>query len=404
MGVFLLTLQIIFSGEEKFLKNIKQLTFAGENAEAYFSKDGKYIVFQSKGEGGIYVIIDGKFLNKLQLNLNKMKAYDYVLKNLGNNKFMLFIKGIYDTAGIFEGIKYEKLFIKYYYNCDQIFLMDTNGFVFKQISKGGANTCSWFLNDSLILFSSTIRQGLDCPENLYAQDYLKRGIYVWKLFNYDLYVYNLKNDSSYLLFSSESYDAEGEANFGDTIVFTSSKDGDLELYLLSLKDKKIIKRITNFIGYDGGAMFSKSGRYIVFRARHLKDSSEISEYKELLNKNLIRPGEVELFVYDVQKDSFWQLTNSPKGVSNFAPYFHPSEKFIIFSSNLHAPNSFNFELYKIDIDGKNLQRITYSNGFNSFAMFSEDGKKLIWTSNRNGKTRRDFNIFVADFLEIQSSN
>ncbi|MFZ8847034.1 MAG: TolB family protein, partial [Candidatus Hydrothermia bacterium] len=82
---------------------------------------------------------------------------------------------------------------------------------------------------------------------------------------------------------------------------------------------------------------------------------------------------------------------------NFAPYFHPSEKFIIFSSNLHAPNSFNFELYKIDIDGKNLERITYSNGFNSFPMFSKDGKKIIWTSNRNGKTKRDFNIFIADF-------
>jgi Tol biopolymer transport system component len=275
--------------------------------------------------------------------------------------------------------------------------MDTNGFVFKQISKGGANTCSWFLNDSLILFSSTIKQGKECPKNLYADEYIKRGIYVWKLFNYDLFVYNLKNDSTYELYSSDYYDAEGEGNFSDSIVFTSSKDNDLELYLLSLKNKKIIKRITKFLGYDGGAMFSPSGRYIVFRAKHLKDTLEIKEYKELLSKGLVKPNEVELFIYDLEKDSFWQITKSPKGVSNFAPYFHPSEKFIIFSSNLHAPNSFNFELYKIDIDGKNLERITYSNGFNSFPMFSKDGKKIIWTSNRNGKTRRDFNIFIADF-------
>jgi TolB protein len=395
--ILILTLQIIFKGEEKFLSNVKQLTFSGENAEAYFSKDERYITFQSKGEGGIYLIIEKNYLNKLQMNLNEMKAYDFVLKNLGNNKLMIFIKGIYDTFGILKDIKYEKIFIKNYYECDQIFLMDTNGFVFKQISKGGANTCSWFLNDSLILFSSTIKQGKECPKNLYADEYIKRGIYVWKLFNYDLFVYNLKNDSTYELYSSDYYDAEGEGNFSDSIVFTSSKDNDLELYLLSLKNKKIIKRITKFLSYDGGAMFSPSGRYIVFRAKHLKDTLEIKEYKELLSKGLVKPDEVELFIYDLEKDSFWQITKSPKGVSNFAPYFHPSEKFIIFSSNLHAPNSFNFELYKIDIDGKNLERITYSNGFNSFPMFSKDGKKIIWTSNRNGKTRRDFNIFIADF-------
>ncbi len=390
--------QLIFQGEEKFLANVKQLTFAGENAEAYFSQDGKYITFQSKGEGGIYAIINAKNLNRFQLNLNKIKAYDFVIRNLGNNKIMVFVKGIYDTAGIFNGIKYEKLFVKFYYDCDQIFLMDTNGFVIKQISNGGANTCSWFLDDSLILFASTIKQGKDCPKNLYADEYLKKGIYVWRLFNYDLYVYNLKNDSIYEIFSSDGYDAEGEGNFGNIIVFTSSKEGDLDLYLFNLKERKIIKRLTNFIGYDGGAVFSPSGRYIVFRAKHLKDSLEIREYKELLSKNLVKPNEVELFIYDLENDSFWQITNSPRGVSNFAPYFHPSEKFIIFSSNLHAPNSFNFELYKIDIDGKNLERITYSNGFNSFPMFSKDGKKLIWTSNRNGKSRRDFNVFVADFL------
>ena len=395
--ILILTLQIIFKGEEKFLSNVKQLTFSGENAEAYFSKDERYITFQSKGEGGIYLIIEKNYLNKLQMNLNEMKAYDFVLRNLGNDRLMIFIKGIYDTFGILKDIKYEKIFIKNYYECDQIFLMDTNGFVFKQISKGGANTCSWFLNDSLILFSSTIKQGKECPKNLYADEYIKRGIYVWKLFNYDLFVYNLKNDSTYELYSSDYYDAEGEGNFSDSIVFTSSKDNDLELYLLSLKNKKIIKRITKFLGYDGGAMFSPSGRYIVFRAKHLKDTLEIKEYKELLSKGLVKPNEVELFIYDLEKDSFWQITKSPKGVSNFAPYFHPSEKFIIFSSNLHAPNSFNFELYKIDIDGKNLERITYSNGFNSFPMFSKDGKKIIWTSNRNGKTRRDFNIFIADF-------
>ena len=38
---------IEFAGE-RHLKNIKQLTFGGENAEAYFSFDGKQLIFQSK--------------------------------------------------------------------------------------------------------------------------------------------------------------------------------------------------------------------------------------------------------------------------------------------------------------------------------------------------------------------
>ncbi|MFZ8847278.1 MAG: hypothetical protein ACO2O6_08840, partial [Candidatus Hydrothermia bacterium] len=87
--ILILTLQIIFKGEEKFLSNVKQLTFSGENAEAYFSKDERYITFQSKGEGGIYLIIEKNYLNKLQMNLNEMKAYDFVLRNLGNDRLMI---------------------------------------------------------------------------------------------------------------------------------------------------------------------------------------------------------------------------------------------------------------------------------------------------------------------------
>ena len=37
--------------EEKHLRNPRQLTFAGENAEAYFSADGKWLIYQSAGEG-----------------------------------------------------------------------------------------------------------------------------------------------------------------------------------------------------------------------------------------------------------------------------------------------------------------------------------------------------------------
>src|SRR5512142_337376 len=37
--------------EEKHLRNVRQLTFGGENAEAYFSADGKKLIFQSTRDG-----------------------------------------------------------------------------------------------------------------------------------------------------------------------------------------------------------------------------------------------------------------------------------------------------------------------------------------------------------------
>jgi Periplasmic component of the Tol biopolymer transport system len=382
--------ELIFKGEERFLKNVRQITFVGENAEAYFSPSGDKIVFQTKGEGGLYILT------------KKVKEVEEMAKSAGLNHFkvrhkegwMFFFPSIYDSS-IFRGL-YDKVFVKEKFECDQIFVMDIYGFPIKRISPGGANTCAWFLSDTLILFSSTLSKGKECPENPYAQEYLRKRIYVWRLFDYDLYIYNLNRDTIIPLFSSPGYDAEGEGNYGDLVVFTSSKDGDLELYTINIKTREL-ERITEFPGYDGGAMFSPSGRYIVFRARHIGDSSELSEFMDLLSKNLVKPENVELFIYDTKTHKFTQLTHSPKGVSNFAPYFHPSEKFIVFSSNIHKPGTFSFELYKIDLDGKNLERITYSEGFNSFPMFSKDGKMIIWTSNRGGKDRRTFNVFVAEW-------
>src|ERR1700740_1500254 len=36
---------------EKHLRNVRQLTFGGTNAEAYFSADDKYLIFMHSGEG-----------------------------------------------------------------------------------------------------------------------------------------------------------------------------------------------------------------------------------------------------------------------------------------------------------------------------------------------------------------
>ena len=87
------------------------------------------------------------------------------------------------------------------------------------------------------------------------------------------------------------------------------------------------------------------------------------------------------------------------GNANWSPFFHPSGKKIIFSSNFESPRGFPFDLYMIDIDGKNLERITYGKSFNAFPVFSNDGKKLIFSSNRNNGGGKDTNLFIAEWQD-----
>jgi Tol biopolymer transport system component len=56
-------------------------------------------------------------------------------------------------------------------------------------------------------------------------------------------------------------------------------------------------------------------------------------------------------------------------------------------------------MYMADIDGKNIQKISRDKGFDAFPMFSKDGKKVVFSSNRNNNGTRDTNIFIADWIE-----
>jgi TolB protein len=92
-----------------------------------------------------------------------------------------------------------------------------------------------------------------------------------------------------------------------------------------------------------------------------------------------------------------QITHN--GAANFAPFFHPDGKRIIFASNMNDPGGRDFDLYMINEDGSGLERITYHPLFDAFPMFSSDGKKLVWASNRSQKKKGETNIFIADWIE-----
>ncbi len=315
---------------EEHLRNIKQLTFGGENAEAYFSADGRKLIFQSTRDGR---------------------------------------------------------------ECDQIYTMNVDGSTVRMISNGsGRTTCSYFFrNLGRVLYSSTHLGGTACPPR---PDFSKG--YVWAIYHtYDIFTAN--GSQIQQLTWTPGYDAEATISTnGKKIVFTSMRDGDLDIYTMDANGRNV-RRLTNELGYDGGPFFSPDGRQIVYRAHHPQTEKDKSDYQNLLKDNLIRPSILELWVMNEDGSNKRQITRN--GKANFAPYFFPDGKRIIFSSNLNDPKGRDFDLYKIDLAGSGLERITFNDTFDGFPMFSPNGKQIVFASNRNAKTRGETNVFIADWVE-----
>ena len=327
--------------QEKHLKNVRQLTFGGDNAEAYFSPDGKSLTFQSN-------------------------------------------------------------FKKWNLSCDQIFMMkisdarDSNYIPQRISTEGGRTTCSYFMPDGKhILYASTHKGGKSCPE---TGDLHAGGKYLWNVFDsYDIFIADMKGNITKQLTDTLGYDAEAVVSpKGDKILFTSTRGGDLDLWTMNI-DGTNPQQVTNELGYDGGAFFSTDGKKIVFRASRPKTETEIKEYKELLAKGLVAPTNMEIYTCNVDGTDLKQVTTL--GKANWAPYFLPDQTKIIFSSNHNSQKGYDFQLYAVNLDGTGLEQITYESNFNSFAMFSPDGKHLAFSSNRKNGGTRDTNVFIADWVK-----
>jgi Tol biopolymer transport system component len=218
---------------------------------------------------------------------------------------------------------------------------------------------------------------------------------------YDIFTANLDGSNLKQLTNTLGYDAEATISLdGKKITFTSLRNGDLDIYTMDA-DGKNVKQLTHELGYDGGPTFSPDRKTIVYRAYHPKTEKEISDYKELLAQNLIRPTSLEIWTMNADGSGKKQITNL--GAASFGPAYTADGKRIIFSSNYdpdtHATGGEgNFELWMMNPDGSGMERITYSDGFDGFPMFSPDGKKLVWASNRNGKLPHETNIFIGDWV------
>ena len=325
--------------EEVHLDNVRQLTYGGDNAEAYWSFDGRSLVFQAT---------------------NAAWGTD----------------------------------------CDQIYVMDLSdgtpsSTTPNPISTGlGRTTCAYFMpGDTTVLYASTHAADTACPE---VPRRGPNGEYIWPIYaGYDIYTAPVGGGEPTLLIGGEGYDAEATVSpQGDKIVFTSMRDGDLELYTCDI-DGSNIQRLTSKIGYDGGAFFSPDGEYIVWRASRPR-GDDAGTYITLLQQGLVQPTEMELWISRVDGSNMRQITNL--GGANWAPYFHPDGEHILFSSN-HKTGAFPFNIFMTDVNGAEPVQITFDNAFDSFPMFSPDGKRIAFSSNRNNGRTRSTNVFVADWIE-----
>lgn len=322
--------------EERHLADLKQITLAGENAEAYWSFDGKQLIMQAR-----------------------------------------------------EGDK----------DCDRIYRV----FPFGQdvppkipVSSGeGVTTCSYFMpGDQSVIYASTHLGGKECPPK---PDH-SLG-YVWPLYDtYDIWKTTSDGKNPVRLTDTKGYDAEGTVCSKDgSIVFTSVRDGDIDLYRMDA-DGKNVKRLTDQPGYDGGAFFNADCTKIVWRASRPRPGKELDDFKRLLSQNLVRPSKLELYVMNADGSDQTQITYLD--AASFAPFWHPSGKRILFSSNYGDPKGREFDIWAINTDGTNLERITYAGGFDGFPMFSPDGKTLAFSSNRaTAPGKHDTNVFLARWVE-----
>ena len=326
-------------GEAQFLSNIWQLTFEGRRSgEGYFSPDGKALIFQSERETG--------------------------------NPFY------------------------------QIYILDLETGDSHRVSAGiGKTTCAFFRpNTDEVLFASThldpeakgkqkteLELRASGKERRYSWDYDE---------HFDIFV--AKRDGSRLRRLTSAYGYDAEASYspdGKKIVFTSLRDA-YPAETLSSEDRKRLendpayfgeiyimnadgsgqKRLTFTPGYDGGPFFSPDGRRILWRRF---DTNGIN---------------ADIYTMKLDGSDVRRLTDF--GCMSWAPFYHPSGQYLVFTANKFG--FANFELFIVDAAGdREPVRVTFTDGFDGLPVFSPDGRRLCWTSNRtpNGKSQ----LFLADW-------
>lgn len=324
--------------EAKLLSGIRQLTFEGLRAgEGYFSADGKKMVFQSEREEG------NPFYQIYQLDL---ETGDTEKISPGHGK---------TTCAWIHPDGKRILFASTHENTESKAQQETE---YAERESGKARKYSWDYDAEFEIYETVIGSGV--YKNLTnTKGYDAEGAY--------------SPDGSKIVFASNRQAYDGSMSEEDQKAFKLDKKFPMEIYLADA-DGSNVKRLTHTDGYDGGPFFSADGTKICWRRFDRKGLT------------------AEVFTMNIDGTGERQVTRL--GAMSWAPYFHPSGEYLIFTTNKHGFD--NFELYLVDAEGaKEPVRVTHTPGFDGLPTFSPDGKILSWTSNRTpgGESQ----IFLANW-------
>lgn len=324
---------------DKYMSNITQLTFEGDNGEAYFNFSGDKLIFQSNRGG---------------------------------------------------------------YKCDKIWTMNLDGSDKTMVSPDrGAYTCSFIFPDNQsILYAAASGGEQACPPRPETPAGLR---YAWPFYPYNIYKANIDGSDPVRLTDNPKYDAEPIiSSDGETIVFGSIREGDFDLYTMDA-DGGNVQRLTTKFGYDGGPWWSPDNSKIIWRAWHPETDEDKARWQHMIDNEYVAAVPLDLWVMNADGSGKTRLTENgatnwapswhPDGKrvvfsSNMDDWREE-----------HQSYGHNFELYLIGIDGTGLERITYNDVFDSFPMFRPDGKKLVFGANRNPEKPRATDVFIADWQE-----
>jgi Tol biopolymer transport system component len=324
--------------ESRFISNARQLIYEGKRSgEGYFHPDGNALIFQSEREEG--------------------------------NPFY------------------------------QIYRLDLSTGDSARVSPGqGKTTCAFFQpGTTRVLFASTHHDPQALAKQKAELEFRANGKqrrYAWDYDDaMDIFTANADGTQLVQLTKERGYDAEGAFSpDGKQIVFCSLRgayDHELsaeerqrlekdpawfgEIHIMNA-DGSNVRRLTKAPGYDGGPFFSPDGQRIIWR--------RFDEHG--MN--------ADVFTMKIDGSDVRRLTDF-KAMS-WAPYYHPSGKYVIFTTNKLGFE--NFELFIVDADGaKEPVRVTFTDGFDGLPVFSPDGTKLCWTSNRTADTKSQ--LFLANW-------
>ena len=276
----------------------------------------------------------------------------------------------------------------------QIYTQPLSGGKPKLVSTGrGRTTCSYFSPDGkkIIFASSHLDPNLsdtEAAERKKQADDAKSGKrprYQWDFDPYmDIFEADLDGHITRQLTNTKGYDAEGAySKDGKQIAFCSDRGGNPNLYVMNA-DGSDVRQLTKADGYNGGPFMSPDGKWVIFRSDRKK--------KEYLQ------------IHAVSIDGQHDIALTDNNGVNWAPYWHPSKPYIIWTGADHSDPTArpNYDLWLMKYEMKDglispgpITRITDNPAADVLPVWSPDGKQLMWTSTRTAD--HSSQLFIADF-------